>query len=53
MERESQRNVGVFDMLPLSSDHSFFVISSPPPLCGCIPCDDKYKCKPSDQVSGS
>ena len=23
---------------------------SPPSLCGCIPADDKYKCKPSDQV---
>lgn len=24
---------------------------SPPSLCGCIPADDKYKCKPSDQVA--
>ena len=23
---------------------------SPPPLCGAIPADEKYKCKPSDQV---
>ena len=23
---------------------------SPPPLCGCVPVDDKYRCKPSDQV---
>lgn len=24
---------------------------SPPPLCGCVPVDDKYRCKPSDQVA--
>ena len=28
----------------------FLPSTSPPPLCGCVPVDDKYKCKPSDQV---
>eukprot|EP00731_Ephydatia_muelleri_P023242 Em0015g825a len=28
-----------------------FHLSSPPPLCGAISADDKYKCKPADQVA--
>ena len=28
----------------------FHLLHSPPPLCGAIPADEKYKCKPSDQV---
>ena len=30
-----------------------FHLSSPPPLCGAISADDKYKCKPADQVRES
>ena len=30
-----------------------FHLSSPPPLCGAISADDKYKCKPADQVRAS
>ena len=26
------------------------IFPSPPPLCGAISADDKYKCKPADQV---
>ena len=31
--------------LSLSLSHS------PPPLCGCTPAEDKYKCQPEDQVA--